>query len=53
MLFRSDYELIKKKAEKAFKSFKEDVISKNYPSANDDIDISENEYESFVKNLKN
>ena len=48
-----DYELIKKKAEKAFKSFKEDVISKNYPSTNHDIDISENEYESFVKNLKN
>ena len=48
-----DYELIKKKAEKAFKSFKEDVISKNYPSTTHDIDISENEYESFVKNLKN
>ena len=49
----ADYELIKKKAEKAFKTFKEDVISKNYPSTIHDIDISENEYESFVKNLKN
>ena len=48
-----DYELIKKKAEKAFKSFKEDVISTNYPSTIHDIDISESEYESFVKNLKN
>ena len=38
---------------KAFQSFKEDVISKNYPSTNHDIGISENEYESFVKNLKN
>ena len=47
-----DYELIKKKAEKAFKSFKEDVISTNYPSTIHDIDISESEYESFVKNLK-
>ena len=45
-----DYENIKSKSIDAFKKFKKDVISKQYPDKKHDINILEEEYEKFIKN---
>ncbi len=44
-----EYSKIKLKSVQAFKEFKKDVISKKYPDKSHDINISQNEYDSFVK----
>jgi len=45
-----DYEKIKLKSVQAFKKFKEEVISKQYPENKHDINISEKEFDKFTKN---
>ncbi|MBI04927.1 MAG: 3-methyl-2-oxobutanoate hydroxymethyltransferase [Pelagibacteraceae bacterium] len=45
-----DYKNIKSKSVLAFKKFKEDVISMQYPENKHDINISNEEYENFIKN---
>ena len=45
-----DYEKIKSKSVLAYKKFKEDVISKQYPANNHDINISDKEFDKFIKN---
>ena len=45
-----DYENIKSKSIDAFKKFKKDVVSKQYPSKQHDINILDEEYEKFIKN---
>ena len=45
-----DYENIKSKSIDAFKKFKKDVISKQYPYKQHDFNILDEEYEKFIKN---
>jgi Ketopantoate hydroxymethyltransferase len=45
-----DYEKIRIKSIEAFKMFKNDVVSKNYPDQNHDIDISSSEFDKFINN---
>ena len=45
-----DYEKIKSKSVQAFKKFKEEVISKQYPENKHDINISDKEFDKFTKN---
>ena len=45
-----DYENIKSKSIDAFKKFKKDVVSKQYPYKQHDINILDEEYEKFIKN---
>ena len=45
-----DYEKIKSKSVLAYKKFKEDVISKKYPENKHDINISDKEFDKFIKN---
>ena len=45
-----DYEKIKLKSVQAFKKFKEEVISKQYPENKHDINISDKEFDKFTKN---
>ena len=47
-----DFEKIKLKSTEAFKNFKDDVSSNNYPEKKHDINILEEEYEKFIKNIK-
>jgi len=44
-----DYEKIKLKSVEAYKKFREDVISKQYPEKKHDISIADTEYEKFIK----
>ena len=44
-----DYEKIKSKSVLAYKKFKEDVISKQYPENKHDINISDKEFDKFIK----
>jgi len=44
-----DYEKIKLKSVQAFKKFKEEVISKQYPENKHDINISDKEFDKFTK----
>ena len=48
---KKDYEKIKLKSLEAFKNFKEDVKNEKYPDLNYEINISEEEYKTFVKNI--
>ena len=45
-----DYEKIKIKSVDAYKSFKNDIDSKNYPAKEHNINISEDEFKKFIKN---
>ena len=45
-----DYEKIKSKSVLAYKKFKEDVITKQYPENKHDINISDKEFDKFIKN---
>ena len=47
-----DYKIIKDKSKAAFEMFKSDVESEKYPSKEHDINISEEEYNSFAKIIK-
>ena len=47
-----DFEKIKLKSTEAFKNFKDDVSSNNYPEKKHDINILQEEYEKFIKNIK-
>ena len=44
-----DYKQIKMKSIEAYKKFKKDVTSKQYPDRDHDINIPQNEYDKFVK----
>ena len=46
-----DFEKIKLKSIDAFKSFKRDVTSKQYPEKKHDIEIPDEEYKEFIKNI--
>jgi len=46
-----DFEKIKLKSIEAYKSFKDDVISSNYPEKKHDLNIPKEEYEKFIKNI--
>ena len=46
-----DYKKIKNKSKEAFKIFKTEVDTKKYPSEEHDINISDNEFNIFTKNI--
>ena len=46
-----DFEKIKLKSTEAFRNFKDDVVAKKYPESKHDINISEEEYDKFIKNI--
>ena len=46
-----DFEKIKLKSIEAFKKFKNDVISNKYPEKKHDIDITDEEYNEFIRKL--
>jgi len=46
-----DFEKIKLKSIEAYKNFKDDVVSSNYPEKKHDLNIPQEEYEKFIKNI--
>ena len=48
-----EYKKIKEKSLNAFKMFKTDVETGKYPSEEHDINIPDNEFKDFTKNIKN
>ena len=46
-----DYEKIKIKSIKAFKDFKKEVVNNKYPEKKHDINISQREYDKFIKKI--
>ena len=46
-----DYEVIKTKSTEAFKKFKAEIVGKIYPEKKHDINMKQEEFETFLKNV--